>query len=503
MQAGNSGTQQLQTRDHYRMLIGGQLVDAVNGRRLETTSPFTGRVWAEVAHGDADDVDLAVRAAQAALDGPWGRLTASERGHLLYRFADVLREHADELATTESIDNGKLLRETSAQVASLPAWYEYFGGLADKVEGSTPAPTKADLFNYTRHEPIGVVGIVLPWNSPLLLLTFKVAPALAAGCTVVIKPSEYTPVSAIKLASLFDQAGFPAGVVNVVTGARDTGAALIAHPDVAKIAFTGSTVSGIAVMQAAADHLASVSLELGGKSPNIVFDDADLDAATNGVIAGIFAATGQACVAGSRLLVARDIQDEVVKRVHERATTIRLGDPLIASTEMGPCANQMQLTKVIDCVERAKKDGATVVCGGQQPTGADLRDGYFYEPTVLADVTNDMDVAQEEIFGPVLAVIPFDSEAEAISLANDTRYGLAAGIWTKDVRRAHRVAHQIKAGVVWVNCYRMFTYNMPFGGYKWSGIGRDNGMESVKSYMETKSVWVNLSEDTRDPFLMG
>ena len=503
MDTANAGTRLPAERAQYQMLIDGRLVDALSGRTLETVSPLTGRAWAEVPYADSADVDLAVRAARAAFEGPWAQLTASARGRLLYRLAEGLREQADDLARTESIDNGKLLREMSAQLTSLPGWYEYFGGLADKIEGSTPPPTKENLFNYTRHEAIGVVGIVLPWNSPLLLLTFKLAPALAAGCTVVIKPAEYTPVSAIKFASLFERAGFPPGVVNVVTGGRDTGAALVAHPGVDKIAFTGSTDSGIAVMKSAAEHLAPVTLELGGKSPNIVFGDADLGAAANGVISGIFAATGQTCVAGSRLLVARDVHDDLVKRVVERATTIRLGDPLLADTEMGPCANEDQLFKVVDRVERAKKDGATVLCGGRRPTRDDLHGGYFYEPTVLGDVTNDMDIAQEEIFGPVLCVIPFESESEAVAIANDTRYGLGAGVWTTNMSRAHRVAHQIRAGNVWINCYRMFTYNMPFGGFKSSGIGRENGVDALRSYMETKSVWINLSEDTRDPFVMG
>ncbi|WP_051297973.1 aldehyde dehydrogenase [Brevibacterium album] len=487
----------------HQMLIGGDWCDTETGARLTTVNPYTGEAWAMVPDGRPGDVDAAVAAASAALTGQWGSLTATRRGGLMRRLADLLRERGPELARIESRDNGKLLRETSGQLDSLPDWYDYFGGLADKLEGATPPATKPDLFTYTRHEPVGVVGAILPWNSPLLLMSFKVAPALAAGCTVVVKPSEQTPVSTLEFARLFEEAGFPPGVFNVVTGGREVGARIASHPDVAKVAFTGSTEAGVQVMRSAADHVARVTLELGGKSPNIVFGDADLEAATSGVLAGIFAATGQTCIAGSRLLVHRSVHEALLEKVVARARTIVLGDPAAPETEMGPCATAEQLAKVEGFVDRARADGLTVLSGGRRPEDAALARGYFYEPTIVTGASSDHEIAREEIFGPVLTVIPFDTEEEAVAIANDTRFGLGAGVWTSDVKRAHRVAHAIRAGSVWVNCYRMLTYNMPFGGYGMSGTGRENGLEAIREYTETKGVWINLSGESRDPFVMG
>jgi len=357
---------------------------------------------------------------------------------------------------------------------------------------------------YTRREPVGVVGAIAPWNSPLLLLTFKLAPALAAGCTVVVKPAEQTPTSTLEFAKLFKEAGFPPGVVNVVTGfGEGSGGPLVRHPGVDKVAFTGSTQTGIGVMKDVADHLARVSLELGGKSPNIVFDDADLEATNNGVVSGIFAATGQTCIAGSRLFLHERAHDELVGRLSEKAGTIKLGDPLEMETEMGPVAFEEQLHKVQGYIEAGKEEGAELVYGGKRPETEQLKDGYFIEPTIFTRVKNDMRVAREEIFGPVLSVIPFESEEDLIRQANDTSYGLAAGIWTKDIQRAHRVAHALRAGTVWVNSYRTLSFNTPFGGYKMSGMGRENGLESLKDYTQVKSVWVELSGQTRDPFTLG
>lgn len=486
-----------------QMYIGGEWLDAESGARFDSVNPYTGRTWATAPTAGEADVDRAVAAARAALDGPWGEMSASARGKLLRRLAELIAENAERLAITETTDNGKVLREMSGQMAGLPEWYHYFAGAADKLEGRVIPVAKTNFLTYTRPEPIGVVGAITAWNSPLLLLTFKLAPALAAGCTFIAKPAEQTPVSTLELAELVHAAGFPAGVFNVITGAASSGRALVRHPGIDKVAFTGSTETGRSIMRDAADHVAKVTLELGGKSPNIVFDDADLDAAVNGVIAGIFAATGQTCIAGSRLLVQRSIHDELIDRVTARAKTIKLGNPLDAATEMGPVAFRDQLEKILGYVDIAQGEGARLVYGGGRPSSEDLASGLFMEPTVFADVDNASRLAQEEVFGPLLAAIPFDDEADAIRIANETSYGLGSGIWTRDIQRAHRVAHRLKAGTVWINSYRSLTYNVPFGGFGQSGIGRENGIEGLMEYTQTKAVWVELSGETRDPFTLG
>ena len=487
--------------ERFQMVIGGKPVDALSGKTFESQNPYTGGPWARVPDGGPEDIDAAVAAARAALDGEWGALTGFARAALLRRLGDLVTENADRLARLEVNDSGKLYREMFGQLNALGSWYHYYAGLADKIEGRQIPSPNPNYLVYTRREPVGVVGAITPWNSPLLLMTWKLAPALAAGCTVVVKPSEHSPVSTLGFAELFEQAGFPAGVVNVVSGlSRETGARLAAHPGVDKVAFTGSTATGRAVAKAAGENINKVTLELGGKSPQVVFPDADLAAAANGVIAGVFAATGQTCMAGSRLIVHADVHDELVRLIAERASRIKLGNPNDADTEMGPVANRPQYEKVLGYLDTAKSEGATVAYGGAAESSLG---GLFVQPTVLTGVTSESTVVREEVFGPVLAALTFTDEDEAVKLANDTPYGLAGAVWTKDVHRAHRVAAKIKAGSVWINAYRVVAPSVPFGGFKSSGLGRENGLHAIDEYLEEKAIWVELSGGTRDPFTLG
>lgn len=488
----------------YKMFIDGKWVDSANGETLETFNPFTGEPWALIPKGRKDDAEMAVAAAHKAFtSGPWPRLTASDRGHLLRKLGDLIAESAERLARTEVTDNGKLVNEMLFQLKYIPQWYYYFGGLADKIEGTVIPIDKPETFNYTRNEPLGVCVGITPWNSPLLLLAYKLAPALAAGNTFVAKPSEFTSASTLEFAKLVEQAGFPPGVFNVVTGfGADVGETLTTHKHVAKIAFTGSEGTGRKIGEMAARSFKKVTLELGGKSPHIVFADAEIDNAVNGVISGIFAATGQTCIAGSRLLVERKIHDQFLEKVITLAKTARMGDPLSTSTQVGPVTTPPQLEKILDYIDIAKAEGAECLIGGGRPSNPELGKGWFVEPTIFAGVKNSMRIAQEEVFGPVLAVIPFDTEEEAIHIANDTNYGLAAGFWTQDMRRMLRVSAAIQAGTVWVNTYRTISYMSPLGGYKHSGIGRENGMASIQNYLQTKSVMISTAENVANPFIM-
>jgi len=497
-------TVMLQSISAYKMYVGGKWIDSESGRILDVVYPYTGEVWARVPRGTASDVDVAVKAAREAFEsGDWNRASGAVRGHFLHRLGDLIKENAEHLAEIETMQNGKLIREMLGQMKALPDYFYYFAGLADKIEGRT-IPYKDNFLIYTIKEPVGVVAAITPWNSPLLLLTFKLAPGLAAGNTFVVKPSKHTPVSTLELARLAEQAGFPPGVVNVLTGNSDeVGNPLTKHPGVDKIAFTGATDTGIEIARSALSHLSKITLELGGKSPNIVFDDADIDSAVNGVISGIFAATGQTCVAGSRLLVQEGIYDRFIEKLVQRTKLIKLGDPMDPSTEMGTVAFKEQLEKIEGYVDAGVRDGGKIVCGGKRSTDPFLSKGLFFEPTILEQVSNEQKIAQEEIFGPVLCAMKFKDEDGCLRLANDTNYGLAAGIWTKDIHRAHRIAKGIKAGTVWVNCYRSLSYAAPFGGYKNSGIGRENGIEALNEYTQVKTVWVETSGKSRDPFKLG
>jgi aldehyde dehydrogenase (NAD+) len=490
--------------EKFKMYIDGEFVEAASGEWFDSFDPFTGEVWSQVAAGGPTDVNRAVEAAHRAFtEGSWSEMTASQRGMLVHKLGDLIARDAKKLAEMEVQDNGKLIAEMQGQVNYVPQWYYYFGGLADKIEGAVIPLDKKGYFNFTRHEPLGVVAAITAWNSPLLLLAWKLAPALAAGCTVVIKPSEFTSASTLEFVKLIKEAGFPNGVVNVVTGfGKDVGEPLTTHPLVRKIAFTGSDATGRAINEVAAKSFKRVTLELGGKSPNIVFDDADIEDAVNGAVSGIFAATGQTCIAGSRLLLQENIHDEFMEKLITLAKTARMGNPMNTETQVGPITTKPQYEKVLGYIDVAKTEGAKLALGGAPASRPECGDGWFIEPTVFTGVTNDMRIAQEEVFGPVLSVIKFKDEEEAIKIANDIRFGLGSGVWTSDIGRAIRMSEKIQAGTVWVNTYRAVSYMSPFGGYKDSGVGRESGIEAIYQYLQTKSVWINTGAKTGNPFVL-
>jgi aldehyde dehydrogenase (NAD+) len=488
----------------YQLRIGGQSVDPVAGEWFETQNPYTGQAWAEIPKGDAADVDRAVQAAHTALtQGPWAEMSATQRGILLHRLADLIARDAQKLAETEVRDNGKLLAEMLGQLNYIPQWYRYYGGLADKIQGSVLPLDKKGYLAYTRNEPLGVVAAITPWNSPLMLASWKIAPALAAGCTVVIKPSEFTSASTLEFAALFDEAGFPPGVINVVTGfGKDVGSPLVEHPLVRKISFTGSDTTGRTINEQAARHFKHTAMELGGKSPNIVFDDADLEQAVFGAISGIFAATGQTCIAGSRLLMQDSIYDAFVEKLVGIARSAKMGDPMDAGTQVGPITTPPQYRKVLEYLDIAREDGARLLLGGRAADKPECGSGWFVEPTIFGEVKNSMRIAQEEVFGPVLSIIRFKDEAEAIAIANEVRFGLAAAVWTRDIGRAVRMSEKLQAGTVWVNTYRAVSFMAPFGGYKDSGLGRENGIDAIREFLQVKTVWINSGAVAGNPFVM-
>jgi aldehyde dehydrogenase (NAD+) len=475
------------------MLIDGKSVPAQSGRTFETINPTTGKVFAVVAEGGIEDVDLAVAAARRAFDtGPWRRFTPAERQAVLLRLSDLIEQNFDAIGVIDTLDMGMPVFSQERRKQGLVANLRYFAGQATAIHGLTiPNSQPGDIFSYTLKEPIGVVGAIIPWNGPIGMAVWKIAPALAAGCTIVLKVAEQAPLSPILLGELCLEAGVPPGVVNIITGPGSTvGAALAAHPDVDKIAFTGSTAVGQSIIRASAGNIKRVSLELGGKSPNIVFDDANLDIAVPGAAMAVFGNSGQMCLAGSRLFVQRGIHDEFVERLAAFANQLRVGDPLDASTQLGPLVSAVQLERVSGYLKSGKSEGATAAAGGERLTTGALADGYFVKPTVFTGVSDSMTIAREEIFGPVISALPFDTAEEVVARGNATNYGLASGVWTESLRNAQAVSSGLRAGSVWVNCYQAMDPAVPFGGYKMSGYGRELGPEHVQEFLETKSVWI-------------
>ncbi len=488
--------------ERYKLFIDGKWRDASGGATIPAINPYNQTVHAEIPVATAADVDEAVAAARRAYDTHWSKTLPGARVKMMNALADLIDANAERLAVLETTDNGKVIRETSNQMGYAARLFRYYAGWADKITGDVVPLDVADTTGMAVREAYGVIACITAWNSPVAILCNTLPAALAAGNCVIVKPSEHASVTTLEIAKLCEQAGFPAGVVQVVTGAGEVGAALTSNPQIDKVSFTGSPGVGRMIAQSAGAILKPVTMELGGKSPNIVFDDADFDRALIGALAGIFGATGQTCIAGSRLLVQRGIYDRMVEGLAARAKMIRMGDPVSLETEMGTAANEPQFNKILSFIEAAKGDGARLVAGGQRADGPGLEKGFFVEPTIFADVRNDMKVAAEEIFGPVLSIIPFDEEEEAAQIANDTQYGLASGVWSQNIDRCMRMMRRIRSGVVWVNTYRQAAPQVPFGGMKDSGYGRVRGHAGILEWLQTKTVFIDYSGDKRDPFSM-
>ncbi|WP_226036648.1 aldehyde dehydrogenase [Aquibacillus saliphilus] len=485
---------------NYQMLIDGEWVNSSNNETFPTVNPFNQKMWATIPQASDEDVQLAVKAAKRAFENVWSKMNGLKRASLMFKLADLIDKNATYLSKLETTDNGKVIRETKTQMHFAARNYRFFAGYADKLNGEVIPLDNDELLDYTLREPLGVAVLITSWNSPVSLLANKLAPALASGNTVVIKPSEHTSATTLEIGKLVQEAGFPDGVVNIVTGDGKVGDTLTKIKEVNKISFTGGVKTGVIISRNASENLIPVTMELGGKSPNIIFEDADLEAAIIGAVAGIYAAGGQTCIAGSRLLVHQSIYEEAIEKITDKAKGIILGNPLDKATEMGPVANEQQFKHILSMIKKGKEEKAELVCGGERVINEQLRSGFFISPTVFANVHNDMSIAREEIFGPVLSVIPFADEEEALTIANDSEYGLAAGIWSKDVKRIHRFAKKLQSGVVWANTYRVTAAQAPFGGMKRSGHGRERGYHALLDYTQVKNVMVNLSNDIRDPF---